>query len=44
MAMILGMSTAAFTLLHVVVLAGFIALGVVAARRFHPGVPAPASG
>jgi hypothetical protein len=44
--MILGMSTEAFTLFHVVirVLAGFIALGVVAARRFHPGAPAPAPG
>jgi len=41
------MSTAAFTLLHVVirlVLAGCIALGVVAARRFRPGVPAPGYG
>ena len=33
-----------FAVAQLLVLAGFIALGVVAARRFHPGVPAPASG
>ena len=33
-----------FAVAQLLVLAGFIALGVVAVRRFHPGVPAPASG
>ena len=33
---------AAFT--QLLVLAGFIALAVIAARRFHPGAPAPAQG
>ena len=33
-----------FAVAQLLVLAGFIALGVVAARRFHPGAPAPASG
>jgi hypothetical protein len=41
--MIVGMSfEEAFT--QPLVLAGFVALGVVAARRFHPGAPAPAPG
>jgi hypothetical protein len=33
-----------FAVTQLVVLAGFIALGVIAARRFHPGEPAPAQG
>jgi hypothetical protein len=33
-----------FALTQLLVLAGFIALGVVAARRFHPGAPVPAPG
>jgi len=33
-----------FAVAQLLVLAGFIALGVVAARRFHPGVPAPVHG
>jgi hypothetical protein len=33
-----------FVVTQLLVLAGFIALGVVAVRRFHPGVPAPAHG
>src|SRR5438105_2195560 len=31
-----------FAITQLLVLAGFIALGVIAARRFHPGAPAPA--
>ena len=42
--MILGMSEAPFAVAQLLVLAGFIALSVVAARRFHPGVPAPGYG
>lgn len=33
-----------FAITQLLVLAGFIALGVIAARRFHPGEPAPAQG
>ena len=33
-----------FAVAQLLVLAGFIALGVVAVRRFHPGVPAPVHG
>jgi hypothetical protein len=33
-----------FAITQLLVLAGFIALGVIAARRFHPGEPAPAHG
>jgi hypothetical protein len=33
-----------FALTQLLVLAGFIALGVVAARRFHPAAPVPAPG
>jgi len=33
-----------FAITQLLVLAGFIALGVVAARRFHPSAPAPAQG
>ena len=33
-----------FAVTQLLVLAGFIAFGVVAARRFHPGAPAPAPG
>jgi hypothetical protein len=33
-----------FAITQLLVLAGFIALGVVAARRFHPGMPAPGHG
>jgi hypothetical protein len=33
-----------FAITQLVVVAGFIALGVIAARRFHPGEPAPAQG
>ena len=33
-----------FAVTQLLVLAGFVALGVVAARRFHPGAPAPAPG
>jgi len=33
-----------FAIAQLLVLAGFIALGVIAARRFHPGEPAPAQG
>jgi hypothetical protein len=39
--MILGMSTEACVMVLAIAL---IALGVVAARRFHPGAPAPAPG
>jgi hypothetical protein len=37
--MILGMSTEAFTLSHVVI--RLIAIAAGAARRFHSGAPAP---
>ena len=33
-----------FAITQLLVLAGFIALGVIAARRFHPGEPAPVQG
>jgi hypothetical protein len=33
-----------FAITQLLVLAGFIALGVIVARRFHPGEPAPAQG
>ncbi len=33
-----------FAITQLLVLAGFIALGVAAARRFYPGMPAPAHG
>ena len=33
-----------FAITQLLVLAGFIALGVIAARRFHPGEPAPTQG
>jgi hypothetical protein len=33
-----------FAITQLLVLAGFIALGVVAARLFYPGMPAPAHG
>ncbi|TLY99669.1 MAG: hypothetical protein E6K23_10335 [Gammaproteobacteria bacterium] len=33
-----------FAITQLLVLAGFIALAVIAARRFHPGAPAPAQG
>ena len=33
-----------FAIAQLLVLAGFIALGIIAARRFHPGEPAPVQG
>ena len=33
-----------FAITQLLVLAGFIALGIIAARRFHPSEPAPAQG
>jgi len=33
-----------FAITQLLVLAGFIALGIIAARRFHPGEPAPVQG